>query len=181
MQKIPDPCLYNIQKIPGHQSTYGGSLHQSYDKHVNPNIANASISHCRNLPTTLFPSEFNLHNAPNPQINHTIPDVSFNNGQQNSTNQAPPEGSLHSKGNPGILDLLRMRCRTNITTEKTAILEGAFNVSPFPTSQVKLQLAQMTGLPEKVIAVWFQNRRQRIRRESSAGERSVQSGNSSQN
>lgn len=79
--------------------------------------------------------------------------------------QPLPDSSPYQ--NKPILDLLRMRSRTNISQENTAVLETAFITTPFPTSQTKVQLAQMTGLPEKVISVWFQNRRQRIRKESS--------------
>lgn len=84
--------------------------------------------------------------------------------------QLTPEVNLNlgaPDGNSSILDQLRLRSRTTISSEKVALLEMAFNRSPFATSKVKLDLSKVTGLTEKVITVWFQNKRQRIRKESS--------------
>lgn len=107
----------------------------------------------------------------------------YNTNQPNQPNQptnfslTPSNKSQSTAGNlqdqSAILDMIRMRSRTNIPPEKTAILEKVFSVSPFPTNQEKANLAQITGLPAKVIGVWFQNKRQRIRKECPTTEKTM--------
>lgn len=72
---------------------------------------------------------------------------------------------VYPSQNPELLDSIRMRTRTLISPEKTAILENYFVALPFLTKEAKAHLAKITDLPEKVIVVWFQNKRQRIRKE----------------
>lgn len=114
-----------------------------------------------------LPSVMNQHNSQNYNVAQINQLSNVNTSLGNTEKPLRPGTSPYNVQNKPLLDLLRMRSRTNISPEKTAVLETAFNSSPFPTSQTKVQLAQMTGLPEKVISVWFQNRRQRIRKESS--------------
>lgn len=106
----------------------------------------------------------NVQNPQNININY--------NEFQTKCNYTQPIGNCY---NDNYQNLIRMRSRTNIPPEKTAILEKSLSVSPFPTNEEKATLAEMTGLPAKVINVWFQNRRQRIRKECSTTERSTQS------
>ncbi|CAG9831541.1 unnamed protein product [Diabrotica balteata] len=51
------------------------------------------------------------------------------------------------------------RSRTCINKEQAKILQDAFDKNQFVDNQTQINLEQITGLPGKVIKVWFQNRR----------------------
>jgi len=54
--------------------------------------------------------------------------------------------------------------RTTIKAKELEVLKDAFNQTPKPTRHVREQLARATGLPMRVIQVWFQNKRSKERR-----------------
>eukprot|EP00096_Caligus_rogercresseyi_P003345 TRINITY_DN1622_c0_g1_i2.p1 TRINITY_DN1622_c0_g1~~TRINITY_DN1622_c0_g1_i2.p1 ORF type:complete len:317 (-),score=106.36 TRINITY_DN1622_c0_g1_i2:285-1235(-) len=54
--------------------------------------------------------------------------------------------------------------RTTIKAKQLEILKSTFNSTPKPTRHIREQLAKETGLPMRVIQVWFQNRRSKERR-----------------
>ena len=54
--------------------------------------------------------------------------------------------------------------RTNITSKQLEILKNVFSASPKPTRLMREQLARDTGLPMRVIQVWFQNKRSKEKR-----------------
>ncbi|XP_045108455.1 LIM/homeobox protein Lhx1-like isoform X1 [Portunus trituberculatus] len=54
--------------------------------------------------------------------------------------------------------------RTTIKAKQLEILKNAFNKTPKPTRHIREQLAKETGLPMRVIQVWFQNKRSKERR-----------------
>ncbi|KAG5890745.1 hypothetical protein JTB14_013092 [Gonioctena quinquepunctata] len=51
------------------------------------------------------------------------------------------------------------RSRTSITKEQSKALQNAFEINPFIDDHMKNQLEITTGLPGRVIKIWFQNRR----------------------
>lgn len=55
--------------------------------------------------------------------------------------------------------LLHIRNRTSISKEQAKILQNVFELNQFPDSEVRKKLEGITGLPGRVIQVWFQNRR----------------------
>lgn len=55
--------------------------------------------------------------------------------------------------------LLHIRNRTSISKEQAKILQNVFELNQFPDSEVRKKLEGITGLPPRVIQVWFQNRR----------------------
>lgn len=59
--------------------------------------------------------------------------------------------------------LLHIRNRTSISKEKAKILQNVFELNQFPDVEVRKKLQSLTGLPSKVIQVWFQNRRREKR------------------
>nr|CAI5854438.1 unnamed protein product [Callosobruchus analis] len=61
--------------------------------------------------------------------------------------------------------MLLMRNRTVLTDEQSKVLCEFYKTNPFPDNDDKQKLEQMTGLTKKVISVWFQNRRQRHKKE----------------
>ncbi|KAK4300291.1 hypothetical protein Pmani_027498 [Petrolisthes manimaculis] len=54
--------------------------------------------------------------------------------------------------------------RTTIKAKQLEILKSAFATTPKPTRHIREQLAKETGLPMRVIQVWFQNKRSKERR-----------------
>ncbi|XP_063842330.1 LIM/homeobox protein Lhx1-like isoform X1 [Scylla paramamosain] len=54
--------------------------------------------------------------------------------------------------------------RTTIKAKQLEILKNAFASTPKPTRHIREQLAKETGLPMRVIQVWFQNKRSKERR-----------------
>ncbi|XP_064087013.1 LIM/homeobox protein Lhx1-like isoform X1 [Macrobrachium nipponense] len=54
--------------------------------------------------------------------------------------------------------------RTTIKAKQLEILKTAFASTPKPTRHIREQLAKETGLPMRVIQVWFQNKRSKERR-----------------
>merc|ERR1719336_2867992 len=54
--------------------------------------------------------------------------------------------------------------RTTIKAKQLEVLKTCFDQNPKPTRQVREQLAKDTGLPMRVIQVWFQNKRSKQKR-----------------
>ena len=54
--------------------------------------------------------------------------------------------------------------RTTIKAKQLDVLKNVFNQSPKPTRLMREQLAKETGLPMRVIQVWFQNKRSKEKR-----------------
>ena len=54
--------------------------------------------------------------------------------------------------------------RTTIKAKQLEVLKNVFNQSPKPTRLMREQLAKETGLPMRVIQVWFQNKRSKEKR-----------------
>ncbi|CAR25748.1 hypothetical protein ZYGR_0A03170 [Zygosaccharomyces rouxii] len=61
--------------------------------------------------------------------------------------------------------------RTRARGEALDILKREFETNPNPTSQRRKKLSEMTGLPEKNVRIWFQNRRAKLRKDDRAGVR----------
>ncbi|KAE8620340.1 hypothetical protein XENTR_v10010199 [Xenopus tropicalis] len=55
----------------------------------------------------------------------------------------------------------RSRKRTIYTKEQTDFLQNQFDINPYPDFVSRCHIAQLTGVPEPRIQVWFQNRRAR--------------------
>ncbi|XP_077290368.1 LIM homeobox 1 [Arctopsyche grandis] len=70
-------------------------------------------------------------------------------------NRSPDDGNGGSK---------RRGPRTTIKAKQLEILKTAFSQTPKPTRHIREQLAKETGLPMRVIQVWFQNKRSKERR-----------------
>ncbi|CAB3372073.1 Hypothetical predicted protein [Cloeon dipterum] len=64
----------------------------------------------------------------------------------------------------GAVGSKRRGPRTTIKAKQLEILKTAFSQTPKPTRHIREQLAKETGLPMRVIQVWFQNKRSKERR-----------------
>merc|ERR1712183_141824 len=54
--------------------------------------------------------------------------------------------------------------RTTIKAKQLEVLKNCFDQNPKPTRLMREQLAKETGLPMRVIQVWFQNKRSKQKR-----------------
>ncbi|SAL94774.1 hypothetical protein [Absidia glauca] len=55
--------------------------------------------------------------------------------------------------------------RERFTAEQVQIMEHLFQLTPLPTNQQKLDLADQLGISRRRIQVWFQNRRSKAKRQ----------------
>lgn len=54
--------------------------------------------------------------------------------------------------------------RTRATGETLDFLKQEFDLNPNPTTQRRKKISELTGLPEKNVRIWFQNRRAKLRK-----------------
>merc|ERR1739842_134682 len=54
--------------------------------------------------------------------------------------------------------------RTTIRAKQLDVLRNVFEQTPKPTRLMREQVAKETGLPMRVIQVWFQNKRSKVKR-----------------
>ena len=88
-------------------------------------------------------------------------DKSFEEEQQDkSDNEDEREGDDKKEGKDGK----RRGPRTTIKAKQLEILKTCFDQNPKPTRLMREQLAKETGLPMRVIQVWFQNKRSKQKR-----------------
>ncbi|XP_040579482.1 LIM/homeobox protein Lhx1 [Lepeophtheirus salmonis] len=70
----------------------------------------------------------------------------------------------NSSGSEGKDNKNRRGPRTTIKTKQLDVLKTAFDSTPKPTRSMRQALAKETGLPMRVIQVWFQNKRSKEKR-----------------
>jgi len=87
------------------------------------------------------------------------PDMTGNNSDDDTDSRRGDvgEGEIGKDGK-------RRGPRTTIKAKQLEVLKNCFDQNPKPTRQVREQLAKETGLPMRVIQVWFQNKRSKQKR-----------------
>jgi len=65
----------------------------------------------------------------------------------------------------GAQDSQNARSRWRVSARETNVLEAVFSQSPRPNKNTIVQLATMLGVKPRQVQVWFQNRRQRWRKD----------------
>jgi len=101
-------------------------------------------------------------------------DAEMDPSRDSQTENKSPDGDDKVSGNK------RRGPRTTIKAKQLEVLKAAFQATPKPTRHIREQLAKETGLPMRVIQVWFQNKRSKERRMkqlSSMGMRAHMFGN----
>jgi len=86
------------------------------------------------------------------------------NDSEGSINGDGDDDSIKYKSEDGSGGTKRRGPRTTIKAKQLEVLKTAFNQTPKPTRHIREQLAKETGLPMRVIQVWFQNKRSKERR-----------------
>ncbi|XP_069881603.1 zinc finger homeobox protein 2 isoform X2 [Dipodomys merriami] len=82
----------------------------------------------------------------------------------------PPEEEESSKGNlPPLMPAGRRFSRTKFTEFQTQALQSFFETSAYPKDGEVERLASLLGLASRVVVVWFQNARQKARKNASEG------------
>ncbi|XP_007949399.1 zinc finger homeobox protein 2 [Orycteropus afer afer] len=82
----------------------------------------------------------------------------------------PPEEEESSRGNfPPLVPAGRRFSRTKFTEFQTQALQSFFETSAYPKDGEVERLASLLGLASRVVVVWFQNARQKARKNASEG------------
>uniref|UniRef100_A0A8D2BSG3 Zinc finger homeobox 2 n=1 Tax=Sus scrofa TaxID=9823 RepID=A0A8D2BSG3_PIG len=82
----------------------------------------------------------------------------------------PPEEEESSRGNlPPLVHAGRRFSRTKFTEFQTQALQSFFETSAYPKDGEVERLASLLGLASRVVVVWFQNARQKARKNASEG------------
>ncbi|XP_058594557.1 zinc finger homeobox protein 2 isoform X3 [Neofelis nebulosa] len=82
----------------------------------------------------------------------------------------PPEEEESSRGNlPPLLPAGRRFSRTKFTEFQTQALQSFFETSAYPKDGEVERLASLLGLATRVVVVWFQNARQKARKNAIEG------------
>uniref|UniRef100_A0A914P722 Uncharacterized protein n=1 Tax=Panagrolaimus davidi TaxID=227884 RepID=A0A914P722_9BILA len=68
-----------------------------------------------------------------------------------------------------LIEKLPQKRRNNFTEDQKAVLLEYFEISPVPNQKRREEISKKTGLTDKQILVWFNNRRSRIRKSLIAG------------
>ncbi|XP_017790543.1 PREDICTED: LIM/homeobox protein Lhx5 [Habropoda laboriosa] len=84
--------------------------------------------------------------------------------RDSQTENKSPDGGAGGGSGDGGAGSKRRGPRTTIKAKQLEILKSAFSSTPKPTRHIREQLAKETGLPMRVIQVWFQNKRSKERR-----------------
>ncbi|XP_068561169.1 dharma [Cebidichthys violaceus] len=64
----------------------------------------------------------------------------------------------------------RARMRTVFTDSQTKRLESLFEVTDYPATEARAEVARSSGLSEETVRVWFKNRRARRKRQRSGSK-----------
>ncbi|KAJ2999960.1 hypothetical protein HDV02_001217 [Globomyces sp. JEL0801] len=73
---------------------------------------------------------------------------------------------LESKPNPAFVNhQSRIKKRRQRTTEsQLSSLIAMFEINPLPTAKQRVEMSKVTGMSPRAVQVWFQNRRQNLKR-----------------
>lgn len=165
--------------LAGNKTTIPGAHHDpllgsaSEDEEDDDNSTTSSVLKHHSLHGSLppAPGETNNNSLPHSDISSTI-------GTETKTGQDDSEDQTSLDGDPETRDSQtenkspddssagskRRGPRTTIKAKQLEILKTAFSQTPKPTRHIREQLAKETGLPMRVIQVWFQNKRSKERR-----------------
>ncbi|KAM9377860.1 zinc finger homeobox protein 3-like [Pholidichthys leucotaenia] len=94
----------------------------------------------------------------------TLSPCSLSPGLPANTSPQPQTTDLHREAHRG-----RRSSRTRFTEQQLETLQGVFEATPYPREEEYDRLSAVLSLPNRVIVVWFQNARQRARKNQDRG------------
>uniref|UniRef100_A0A3Q3APL7 Homeobox domain-containing protein n=1 Tax=Kryptolebias marmoratus TaxID=37003 RepID=A0A3Q3APL7_KRYMA len=117
-------------------------------------------------------SPYNFNNPPTTALDDSRDDVtkkqclslspcSLSPGLSANTPSQPQPTGEHHRG--------RRSSRTRFTEQQLETLQGVFEATPYPREEEYDRLSALLSLPNRVIVVWFQNARQRARKNQDRG------------
>lgn len=69
-------------------------------------------------------------------------------------------------------DIPTKRTRTIMTPEQNNLLMKFFLIDPFPSTEVRKNLAKSLGIRPRTVQIWFQNQRQKTKNRNHSSQRS---------
>ncbi|XP_075998128.1 zinc finger homeobox protein 3-like [Genypterus blacodes] len=119
-------------------------------------------------------SPYNFNNPPTTALEESKEEVAQT--PTLSPSSLSPGLPANTSPQPQTADLLRMephrgrRCsRTRFTEQQLETLQGVFEATPYPREEEYDRLSARLSLPNRIIVVWFQNARQRARKNQDRG------------
>nr|XP_046248940.1 zinc finger homeobox protein 3-like [Scatophagus argus] len=119
-------------------------------------------------------SPYNFNNPPIISLEESSEEVEQNQPQTLSSCSLSP--GLSTKTSLQTTDLERgephrgrRSSRTRFTEQQLETLQGVFEATPYPREEEYDRLSALLSLPNRVIVVWFQNARQRARKNQDRG------------
>ncbi|XP_054475488.1 zinc finger homeobox protein 3-like [Anoplopoma fimbria] len=103
-------------------------------------------------------SPYNFNNPPTIALEETRVEA------QNPSPQPQTTDLLRGEPHRG-----RRSSRTRFTEQQLETLQGVFEVTPYPREEEYDSLSALLSLPNRIIVVWFQNARQRARKNQDQG------------
>uniref|UniRef100_A0A3B4UJC3 Homeobox domain-containing protein n=1 Tax=Seriola dumerili TaxID=41447 RepID=A0A3B4UJC3_SERDU len=116
-------------------------------------------------------SPYNFNNPPTTALEECREEVAQNQALTLSPCSLSPGLPANISPQPQTADLQRgephrgrRSSRTRFTEQQLETLQGVFEATPYPREEEYDRLSAMLTLPNRVIVVWFQNARQRARK-----------------
>ncbi|XP_061577942.1 zinc finger homeobox protein 3-like [Cololabis saira] len=121
-------------------------------------------------------SPYNFNNPPTTALDESTEEVAQNQCLTLSPCSPSPGLSANNSPQPQTRDLLRREThrgrrssRTRFTEQQLETLQGVFEATPYPREEEYDRMSALLSLPNRVIVVWFQNARQRARKNQDRG------------
>merc|ERR1711971_1029601 len=148
-------CGVNLDK--GMQAAVDqmGNLLCEQDFHSNKEIVNSSTE------------EGNLETEKTSQISNledSMDDVKLPESPESQSDSEKEDKEEEDEGKKEGKDGKKRGPRTTIRAKQLDVLRNVFEQTPKPTRLMREQVAKETGLPMRVIQVWFQNKRSKVKR-----------------
>lgn len=121
-------------------------------------------------------SPYNFNNPPTIALEESSEEVAQNQPLTLSPCSLSPGLPANTSPHPQTADLQRLEphrgrrsSRTRFTEQQLETLQGVFEATPYPREEEYDRLSALLSLPNRVIVVWFQNARQRARKNQDRG------------
>ncbi|XP_038124731.1 zinc finger homeobox protein 4-like [Cyprinodon tularosa] len=117
-------------------------------------------------------SPYNFNNPPTTALDDFREDITMKQSLTLSPCSLSPDLSANSSPQPQMTEEPqrgRRSSRTRFTEQQLETLQGVFEATPYPREEEYDRLSALLSLPNRVIVVWFQNARQRARKNQDRG------------